>query len=291
MTLPKDGSLRTFDTSHLTLEDKWILSRLSQTIKEVTEDYEKYRVAELAQALYRFLWNEVCDWYLEAVKPRLYNEADPAEIKRAQGVLVTVLDAVLRLLHPCMPFVTEELWHKLPGKTASIMKAPWPKPADYPVDESAVTRFEFLKETVTAVRTSRSELNIPPAGLLKIYAKGDSVQFKPGDPELALLKALARVSETLPAKERPAKTALAVVKGGEFYLHLEGLIDLKAEAAKQQRERQKLQNYVRSIEGKLSNGQFVRNAPAQLVESAKAKLREASEKIARIDSNLSFLEN
>ena len=102
---------------------------------------------------------------------------------------------------------------------------------------------------------------------------------------------MARVSETVPAAERPPKTALAVVKGGEIYLHLEGLIDLKAEAAKQQKERVKLQNYVKSIEGKLSNDQFVRNAPTQLVEGEKAKLMETQEKIARIEGNLNFLEN
>jgi valyl-tRNA synthetase len=291
MTLSPGQPAPPLELGRLTLEDQWILSRLSQTIAEVTEDYERYRVAELSQTLYRFLWNEVCDWYLEAVKHRLYNEADPAEKSRAQGVLVTVLDAVLRLLHPCMPFVTEELWRRLPGKTQSIMKAAWPKPTNYPVDENAVTRFEFLKETVTAVRTSRSELNIPPSGLLKLYTKGEKLQWGADAAESILLKSLARVVEMVPAQGRPPKTALAVVNGGEIYIHLEGLIDLKAEAAKQQKERAKLENYVKSIEAKLSNQQFVQNAPSQLVEGEKTKLSEAKEKIARIEGNLSFLES
>ena len=274
---------------HLRLEDKWILTRLSIVIDEVTEDYGKYRVAELSQTLYRFVWNEFCDWYLECIKPRLYAEAGPKEKKLAASVVMEVLDNILRLLHPEIPFVTEELWHKLPGKNESIMKAKWPKALTDAIDFEAKNKFEELKEVVIAVRTTRSELSVPPSAKIEISTK--DFYLPDGSLESSLIKTLCRVSEIKEASKRPPKTALAVVKGGELYVHLEGLIDLKAEAAKQEKESQKLEKYVQSITGKLSNEQFVKNAPAELVEAEKDKLREAKEKITRIASNLKFLEN
>ncbi len=277
--------------SNLKLEDQWILTRLSQVVEEVTRDYEKYRVAELSQNLYRFVWNEFCDWYLECIKPRLYAEAGSEEKRLAASVVVTVLDGILRLLHPVMPFVTEELWHKLPGRIETIMKASWPQKSDYPTDEVAVTSFSFLQELVTAIRTSRSELNVPPSAHVKVSTHGSGVRFEPTSQQALLVKALCRVNELVETNQRPAKTALAVVKGGEAFIHLEGLIDLQAEAAKQQKERQKLEKYVLSIEGKLKNEQFVKNAPTELVEAEKAKLQDTKDKISRIDHNLKFLEN
>ena len=248
-------------------------------------------MAELAQTLYRFLWNEVCDWYLEAVKPRLYNEADPAEIKRVQGVLVAVLDAVLRLLHPCMPFVTEELWHRLPGKTTSIMKATWPKPSDYPVDKSAVSRFEFLKEVVTSIRTSRSELNVPPSAKVTVAVVGnDEIHARTKECQ-SLIQFLTRAEKVSPESQRlPGPVAFAPLKnGGEVYVLLEGLVDLKAEAAKLEKDRQKLEKYVQAMEIKLNNEQFSKNAPQSLVEAEKAKQQETKDKISRIEKNLKFL--
>jgi len=285
------GKIEPSDISQLKLEDKWILTRLAATVEEVTRDYEKYRVAELSQTLYRFVWNEFCDWYLECIKPRLYAETNSIEKKSAVSVALTVLDGILRLLHPVMPFVTEELWHKLPGCDGSIMKNPWPQPTNYFTDPKAVSEFEFLQEVITAIRTSRSELNVPPSALVKVTTQGESVRFKPDSQQSLLLKTLCRVGELSETDQRPPKTALAVVRGGEAYIHLEGLVDLKAETAKQQKEREKLGKYVHAIEGKLKNEQFVKNAPVELVSAEKAKLQETKDKISRIENNLKFLEN
>ncbi len=277
------------DFPNLKIEDKWIWHRLYQVTEEVTQDYEHYRVAELSQTLYRFVWNDFCDWYLECIKPRLYAETHSLEKKLAASVVVAVLDRILRLLHPVMPFVTEELWHKLPNRSQTIMKAPWPQPDRENVFSRESDEFKELQEMVTAIRTSRSELNVSPKAQVIVSTKDfDLPESSEGN---RLVKILCRASEINEVKTRPPKTALAVVARGEMYIHLEGLIDLKAEAAKQQRERQKLQNYIRSIEGKLSNEQFAKNAPAELVDGEKAKLRETSEKIARIEGNLSFLES
>ena len=132
---------------------------------------------------------------------------------------------------------------------------------------------------------------MPPGAQLKVLLNGKDIQFDPASQQAALLKVLCRVNELVPASQRPPKTALAVVKGGEIYIHLEGLIDLKTEAAKQQKELEKLSKYVQAIEGKLKNERFVKNAPVELVDGEKAKLQEAKDKISRIVNNLKFLDN
>ncbi|HVM33339.1 MAG TPA: valine--tRNA ligase, partial [bacterium] len=248
------------------LEDRWILSRLSETLAEAEKYYEAYKVAELSQTLYRFLWNEVCDWYWESIKPRLYSE-DAAVKREAASLAVAVLDAVMRLMHPVMPFVTEELWHRLPGKRESLMKALWPESKDYPRDPAAVASFGFLQEVVTAVRTVRSELNVSPAAEIKVSLSAEKAFTDRLSGAEDLLKKLCKVGEIATAAVRPPKTALAVVGGGEVYVHLEGLIDLAAEMGRQEKEAAKLDKYVLAVEGKLSNEQFVSRAPAEVIEA------------------------
>jgi len=278
------------DWPNLKLEDRWILTRLSQVVAEVTPDYERYRVAELSQTLYRFLWNEVCDWYLESLKPRLYLESNSPEKKLAASVVVTVLDGVLRLLHPVMPFVTEELWFKLPGRKESIMKSPWPQASDYPMDEKALKEYEFLQEVVTAIRTSRSELNVPPNAQLTVAAVGDKEFHKKALGCENLVKLLARVENLNPESKRiPGPVAFSPINGGELFILLEGLIDLKAETAKLEKEKEKQIKYKQTLEGKLKNEQFLKNAPVELVEIEKAKLKDANDKISRIENNLKLL--
>jgi valyl-tRNA synthetase len=288
-----EGEIPPFDfakTPLTRLEDRWIITRLRQVIESAEGHYEVYKVAELSQLLYRFLWNEVCDWYWESIKPRLYSE--DAKVKQeAASLAVAVLDAVMRLLHPIMPFVTEELWHRLPGKRESLMLAQWPKSSDYPSDVHAVVSFEYLQEVVTAVRTVRSELNVPPVTEIRISLQQDPGFLSKLAGSEELLKKLCKVGETATASTRPLKTALAVVGGGEVYIHLEGLIDLTAESARQEKEAVKLEKYVQAIEGKLSNAQFVEKAPAEVITGEKAKLAEAREKAVRIRKNLEFLKN
>ncbi len=280
-------SLTREDFQNLKLEDKWILTRLAQVIREVSGDYEKYRVAELSQTLYRFLWNEVCDWYLEAVKPRLYLDPKSEEKKLAASVTVTVLDAVLRLLHPIMPFVTEELWHKLPGKTRSIMKASWPVASDYHENETAVKDFEFLQEVITVIRTSRSELNIPPGAMVKVDVLGNKEIQEKIISGLSLIKFLARVGEIGPTSNRPiVPAAVAKIKDCEIFVLLESYVDLNKEISKIKNEIEKQSNYIKSIEAKLSNEQFVKKAPAGMVEAEKNKIDLARTRIEHFEVNL-----
>jgi len=278
------------DWDKLALEDQWILTRLSQTIAEATSDYEKYRVAELSQNLYRYVWNEFCDWYLECVKPRLYAEANSTEKKLAASAVVTVLDAILRLLHPITPFVTEELWRKLPGRTESIQKASWPKAGDYPVNEGAVKEFEFLQEVVTAIRTSRSDFSVPPASRVKVAVLGEKDIHDSTAKIQNLVKNLAKVEEIGQASAPPFASAGLPVSKGEVFVLLEGFVDLPKEITKKKAEIEKLEKYVQSLNGKLSNEEFVKKAPAGMVEAEKLKIKESQEKIANISRNLKLLE-
>jgi valyl-tRNA synthetase len=284
--------LSTADYPKLKLEDRWILTRLSRVAAEVTSDYEKYRVAELSQTLYRFLWNEVCDWYLECLKPRLYAESNSEEKKLAASVVATVLDGVLRLLHPVMPFVTEELWNKLPGKKGSIMKASWPKPQDYPVDEAAVKDFEFLQEVVTAIRTSRSEISIPPSEKVKVAVSGDSNVHTAIPKFQNLIKFLARVDE-IGGITTPPVLAVSVfpIANGDVYLLAGNFFDPKKEVSKKKAEIEKLEKYASTLNSKLSNADFSEKAPPNMVEAEKLKLQEAKEKITHVTRNLKLLEN
>ncbi|MGH7740348.1 MAG: valine--tRNA ligase, partial [bacterium] len=272
------------------LEDRWIVTRLSQVLEEAGRYYEDYKVAELSQSLYRFLWNEVCDWYWEAIKPRLY-ASDEAVKQEAASLAIAVLDAVMRLLHPIMPFVTEELWHRLPGKRESLMLASWPEASEYPVDPKAVLDFEFLREVVTSIRTVRSELNVPPMTEIQVSFLDEKTFFEKLSGTEELLKKLCKVQAIGRAPSRPPKTALAVVGGGEAYIHLEGLIDLAAESARQEKEALKLVKYIQSVDGKLCNAQFIERAPVEVIEVEKKKLAEAREKESRIRKNLEFLKN
>ncbi len=291
--------LQNLDLNKLKLEDKWILYRLQTIVQVATMNYENYLVAELSANLYRFVWNDFCDWYLECIKLRLYADKNSDEKRLAASMVVTVLDAILRLLHPVMPFVTEELWHKLPEKTETIMTAKWPEKQDYFLVDGDDAGLVFLKlmDRITAVRTCRSEWNLPLSVFVKISIKENVFPFVKDNSDSKverakeLFKSLCRVSEINHVTERPLNTALVVMEDGEFYLHLEGLIDLKAEVARQLKEKEKLEKYFLSLEKELANEKFVKNAPPELIENKRDKLGETNIKIARILFNLKFLEN
>jgi valyl-tRNA synthetase len=283
------------DDPSLALEDRWILTRLGEVAASVTSDYGKYRVAELSVTLYQFLWHEVCDWYLEALKPRLYAE-DPAgrgegraKREKAAELAVTVLESILRLLHPQMPFVTEELWQKLPHEGDTIQKCGWPDPGEYPSDPKAVEEFRFLQEAVTAIRTSRSESNIPPAAKVRVSVKGGPGSYERLKPRVDLLNILARVGELQSVDQRPANTSGSNLAGGEVYVHLEGLVDIAKERARQEKEMAKLRHYVQTLQARLDDPGFVKKAPSTLLEAEKQKISDAHNRLERLENNLQYL--
>jgi valyl-tRNA synthetase len=242
-----------------------------------------------AGAIYQFLWNDVCDWYLEIAKGALYGTADPAGRNRVQHALVTVLETTLRLLHPFMPFITEELWQRLPHQGESIMVAPFPK-ATAAADPDAEREMALLMQVVTAVRNIRGEMRLSPAQLLTVIVKAG-----PGDEPLlrahaGLIQALARARVTIdPAAARPAASALGVVGASELYVELAGLVDLAAERQRLEKEIKRTADAIAFTRGKLSRPDFTERAPAEIVDKEREKLAEQEALHAKLVASLSWV--
>ncbi|MBI3636171.1 MAG: valine--tRNA ligase [Candidatus Rokubacteria bacterium] len=261
-----------------TLADRWIVSRLATAIGEVRGDLKKYRFNDAASAVYRFLWHEFCDWYLEMAKVSLYRTDDPGTRARTQHTLVTVLEATLRLLHPFMPFITEELWQRLPRQGSvveSIMVAPYPKAAKRDVDAATEREMAAVMAAVTAIRTIRGEMRIAPGTVLEVTARADGDTGRVLQTATALVDALARAHVRVdPAAVRAPGTALAVVADAELYVDLTGVVDLGTERARLAKEIAKADEVVAFIEGKLARPEFVERAPVPIVEKERDRLAE-----------------
>jgi valyl-tRNA synthetase len=274
----------TVDLRALPTEDRWILSKLDQTIEETTSDLEGYRFAEASRRLRDFVWGEFCDWYVEFVKTRL---REPGARPAAQRVVATLLDTLCRLLHPIMPFVTEQIWQPLgqlvpirglPESRAaepSVCVAAWPKPLGL-YDENAMATVAQWQEKIQAIRNLRAERNVPPpARVAPIIVADGPVARRLAEGE-AFLKSLAGAGTlTISNKaEKPEQAAVTVLADAEIILPLEGLIDKQAECTKLRKTLAELEKQIRPLEAKLANEAFVARAPAEVVESQRAKLAE-----------------
>ena len=276
----------------LEIADRWILSRLDRAVGEVTRQLEAFRFHEAAEAAYHFFWSELADWYLELVKGRLKGEAGAASQGAAQATLVATLDGVLRLLHPITPFITEALWRRLPmpgghAADASLVRAPWPVPEPDRVDPPAEEAMEALMELIGAVRTLRSEYNVPAAAhvRLRLGNVGPALRAALEVEERALTR-LARVDTVAYAEDGEQGQGVGahqVLRGGaELFLPLEGIIDLDRERTRLEEEIQRLEGQIRSTEGKLGNDQFVSRAPAEVVEKERTKAAAFSDQRQRL---------
>ena len=275
----------------LSTPDKWILSRLQSTIADVTRLMEAFEFGETGRVLYNFIWDDLCDWYIEMAKLSLYG-ADEAARKTTQSVLVTVLDQTLRLLHPFMPFIAEEIWQALPHRGESITVAAWPQAQDALKDQEAEAEMALYTEIIRSVRNIRAEVNVPMSKKIELL-------IKPTD--AALLARLKRGEEYLvrfcnperlkiDAKLTPPDKAMsAVVTGAEIFLPLAGLIDLEQELKRLQKEVDTLHFEVERIEKKLNNQGFVAKAPAKVIEEEKAKLADYAEKRDKVLARLAEL--
>jgi valyl-tRNA synthetase len=271
----------------LTPPDRWIISRLQSVTADVRTAFDAYRFNDAALALYQFIWHEYCDWYVELSKVALYN-SDAADKRRVGAVLVHVLEHALRLLHPFMPFVTEEIWQTLPvaKSTDSIMVAPYPRADAARRDARAETTIEQLIEAVRSVRNIRSELGIPPSASVNIHIAGDGGGEQLRDLE-PYMKALARIQniEWLGGSQRPSGEPSALVEGvGEIFVTLRGIVD-RAEVRKRlERDLAKLEKELTGVEGKLSRADFVDKAPLEIVDKERqraAGLRERQQTLRR----------
>ena len=283
MHLPGDMGEPEPDPSD-SLVHRWILHRLEEVKQAVGAALEEYRFNDAAQELYQFVWHEVCDWYLEMVKPELYGE-DEAAKNRARSVLHTVLREVLVLLHPTIPFITAEIWNSLPGVgERDLAVEPFPASRPHLEDSSVQDAMEFVQEVVVSVRTIRGELNINPSLPLTtlVRTNGEQADVLRGQEEV--IRFLARIdSLQVDAElEAPKGAGTAVVRGAEIFIPLEGIVDFDAELARLEKELAKLDKTLQGIQGKLANANFVNKAPAAVVDKEKAKAAELEEKKAKM---------
>ncbi len=288
----QSGSTR-IDPSHLSLPDRWILSRLRRVTASTIQSLNSYRFNDAAGDLYQFVWHEFCDWYLEAAKPALYNPADPDHKETTVAVVDRILHDVLILLHPFIPFVTEEIWHKLPGNTGSILNASFPVPEETdPLsvsDPEAEATMNRIINVITAIRNIRGEMNLPPA--LELQASVFSIETEAVETirkhqdliiNLAKLGSLT-IHETA---QRPRASATAIADGVTIFVSLEGVIDFDKEAARLQKELGKLDAEFNTLSRKLNNEDFLSKAPQDVVAKVKEKHEALSDKHRKLTAQL-----
>jgi valyl-tRNA synthetase len=275
----------------LTLADRWILSRLSNAVKDVTRCLKTYRLSEAANALYHFTWNEYCDWYLEFAKPRWAEDAAPETRRAARWVAWRVLDSILRMLHPFMPFVSEEIWQAIPHDGETLALADWPTAKRAWVDAEAEKQVEFIQALVVAVRNLRAECNLPAGRKVPVVVRGAKEQLELLERLRDQILPLARIETLTVARDgsRPKVAASAVVAGAEVFLPLAGLIDVDEERARLAKEAAKLLDDLEGVKKKLRNQDFLRKARADVVEREKerlAQLEETLDKLKRAQESL-----
>ena len=259
----------------LELADRWILSRYASTVEKVTESLENYDLGTAGQLLFEFIWNEFCDWYIELTKPRLYNKEDVLARHTAQSVLFEVLEGTLRLLHPYMPFLTEEIWQNLPVQGDSIMMQTWPEVPAYK-DAVAERNMTLLMEAIKAIRNIRAEMKVAPGQKVEIMMLApDPAQravLEHGKADILKLAGGASVELFEAMAEKPSQAASAVLEGVEIYLPLKGLMDLDKEIARLEKESSAASLDQEKLEQKLSNAGFTNKAPADVVAKEREKL-------------------
>ncbi|RSS02369.1 valine--tRNA ligase, partial [Acinetobacter baumannii] len=276
------------------LPEQWIISRLQKAEAAVHQAFATYRLDLAAQAIYDFIWNEYCDWYVELTKPVL-NDAEVSEERKAEvrRVLLAVMEASLRLAHPLMPYLTEEIWQTLAPMLGqggpTIMTAQYPIPEQAKINEQAEADMQWLQGLIGAVRNIRGEMGLGNARLLPVLLQNTSDAEREQIIRIeALFKALAKVEsiEFLNQDQEPPLSCSSVVSHASVFVPMKGLIDPKAELARLQKDLDKIQKQHDQIANKLANEGFVSKAPAAVVEGEKAKLAEFAAQLEKVKANM-----
>ena len=261
-----------------TLADRWILTKYNQVVEQVTNNLDKYEMGEAAKAIYEFIWSQFCDWYIELVKPRLYGKETPKSKYTAQYVLNYVLTNTLKLLHPFMPFITEEIWQHLPEKGKSIMVSKWPQTDSNLVDKDAEESMDLLMEVIRSIRNIRAEMNVPPGKKAEVIIMAKSKEayaiVNTGQEYVARLANGEPINIYEGIGTKPSNVATAIVGDLEIYLPLEGLIDLEVEIKRLEKELSQTKKELERVTGKLSNEGFLTKAPQEVIAKEQAKQRE-----------------
>ncbi|HZG72479.1 MAG TPA: valine--tRNA ligase [Chondromyces sp.] len=278
-------------TGEMSVADKWILTRMNETIETVTKLADKYEFGEVGRALYNFIWDDFCDWYIEMAKLPLYGEDEQAK-KTTRSILAYVLDNTMRLLHPFMPFITEEIWQNLPHKGETIVTAAWPVVREELTDKEAAEEMRLLVDIIRAVRNVRAEVNTPLSKKIKLMIKAkDENVLAILEKNRAYIDRFCNPEELVLATEieTPDKAMTAVVTGAELILPLEGLINMEEEIARLEKEWEKWNSEVERVQKKLSNDRFVSKAPQKVVDEERAKEKDYLEKRTAVEARIKEL--
>jgi len=272
------------------LADRWMMSRIKQTLTDVEQDFDNYRLNEALKKIYSLVWDDFCDWYIEVSKADIPGEPMPAEnLERALGLF----EQLMKMLHPFMPFLTEEIWQRIQVRSPeeALTISAWPE-LDSDADEDAIDLFSLIQEQVSAIRNIQSEMGLSPKADLNLHIKTISQDQaeKLQDQSWIFSKFLSVESlEFNPDLTKPKASASALVKGTEIFVPLEGLIDLDKERERIQNEIKKTEGFLKSVEGKLSNQKFVENAPDDVVERERQKKADAKSDIEKLKQTLENL--
>ena len=275
--------------------DQWIQSRFRQTIEEVERQYGQYRFDLAATAMYEFVWNDFCDWYIELSKT-LINDPDISESEKdyTKNNLILMLDSILRMLHPTIPFITEEIWQSMNEENAkrSIMKSSFPSSNDWSADETGARKSEWLKDFVSSVRQIRSEMNIPPKQSISIIIQdASSSDHEKLDTLGSFIRNLGSV-ESITHKESSddlPKSAIALLGEMKVFIPLAGLVDIEEEKSRLEKKLSKLNKELESVENRLSNDAFIKKAPIEVVDDLKAKFKGLVSDQSRIEEQIKLL--
>ena len=287
----KDCKSPSINADALTLADTWIMSRIGVVADEISSHIDDYKFNDAASITYQFVWHEFCDWYLEMVKLELYSK-DQKRIEVAQSVMQTVLSGVLRLLHPFVPFITEEIWQRMPHTEGSIMIAQFPQGTDFIYDEESIKEIDLIKEVITGVRNIRGEMNIPPKKDVKIIIdvkrKKEKEIFKNN---LSYITNLAKVEsvELVSDMEKPDSSATYVFSDIQVHVLLKGLINYDDERKRIYKGIKKIEKEMEMSKKKLENSDFLNQAPSHIVENVKEKVQHMSMKLEKLHQNLTIL--
>ncbi|NLW84963.1 MAG: valine--tRNA ligase [Phycisphaerae bacterium] len=291
-----------FDAANLDITDRWILSRLARAVKAATESLDAYKFNEPMNELYRFFWNDFCDWYLEWSKPRMQEHGQDARAT-AQNVLAFVLDQILRLLHPFVPFITEGIWQNLNGIAPqrglkgiaelqtpdALIVAPWPQRLDEHIDTACETQIELIQSVIRSIRDIRSQYNIPSSTPLVVSASGSATTCDLLTAQSGLIRQLAGVNTLNVAAglEKPDNAAAAIVEDVQLYVH--DAIDPDAERKRLQKQKEFIENGLRPLQAKLNNENFISRAKPEVVEQSRQKLRELTDQLEAVEKHLAEL--
>ena len=290
MNLDEDAKNELPDLSRLEIADKWVLSKLNTLIAEVTENMEKYELGVAIQKIYDFIWDIYCDWYIEMTKARLF--ADDAERKQtAISVLVYVLDNILRLLHPFMPFITEEIWQSIPHEGEALIVAQWPEYREDLAFRTEEDHMESVMDAIRAIRARRTEMNVPPSKKAALYVLTAKPQiFVEGE---GFLQRLAYADDVTMLESEPENLdgmVTITTSDAKLYIPMGQLVDVAKEIARISKELENAKKFLKSLEGKLSNEKFVSRAPETVVAAEKEKAAKTADLIAQLEQSLAAMQ-